>query len=144
MLVTFQNKLHETTCRTIYNLSFFCIFLCSSHTFDQSHSLMEADCAHKLSGHPLYGTTEFETGMFRQQVRKTPFYKQYLHYKFLKLYELLMFLEYLVKLRYLDIIKMRKQNLPHFLNFFIITLGVLIFAGTFFREFRVFCQFSRN
>ena len=28
----------------------FNIFLCSSCTFDQSHSLMEADCAHKHPG----------------------------------------------------------------------------------------------
>ena len=95
MLVTLQNKLYETTCRTIYTratLHFLCIFLCSSGTFDQSHSLMEADCAHKLLGRPLCSTTECETGLFRQQACKTPFYKHYLHYKFLILYELLMFL----------------------------------------------------
>ena len=34
---------------------------------------MEADCAHKLSGRCLCGTTECETGLFRQQARKTPF-----------------------------------------------------------------------
>ena len=28
---------------------------------------MEADCAHKLPGRPLCGTTECETGLFRQQ-----------------------------------------------------------------------------
>ena len=86
MLVTFQNKLHETTGRTIYTratLHFLCIFLCSSRTFDQSHTLMEADCAHKLPGRPLCGTTECETGLFRQQARKTPFYK-HLHYKFVE------------------------------------------------------------
>ena len=91
MLVTFQNKLHETTGRTIYaraTLHFLCIFLCSSRMFDQSHSLIEADCAHKLPGHSLCGTTECETGLFRQQARKTPCYKHYLHYKSLKLYEL--------------------------------------------------------
>ena len=51
MLVTFQNKLHETTGHTISTLAtlhFPCIFLCSSRTFDQSHILMEADCAHEL------------------------------------------------------------------------------------------------
>ena len=104
MLVTFQNRLHETTGHTIYTratLHFRCIFLCSSRTFDQSHSLMEADCAHKLPGRPLCGTTECETGLFRQQARKTPFYKHYLHYKFLKLSELLMFLEFLVTFRIL-------------------------------------------
>ena len=63
---------------------------------------MEADCAHKLPGRPLCCTTECETGLFRQQARKTPFYKHYLHYKFLKLYELLMFLEFLVTFRYLE------------------------------------------
>ena len=94
MLVTFQNKLHETTGRTIYTratLHFLCIFLCSSRRFNQSHSLMEADYAPKLPGRPLCGTTECETGLFRQQACKTPFHKHYLHYKFLKLYELLMF-----------------------------------------------------
>ena len=93
MLVTFQNKLHETTGRTIYTratLHFFCIFLCSSRTFDQSHSLMEADCAYKLPGRRLCGT-QCDRGRFRQQARKTPFYKHYLHYKFLELYELLLF-----------------------------------------------------
>ena len=84
MLVTFQNKLHETTSRTQATLHFLCIFLCSSRTFDQSHSLMEADCVHKLPGRPLCGTTECETGLFRQQARKTPFYK-HLHYKFVEL-----------------------------------------------------------
>ena len=63
---------------------------------------MEADCANKLSGRPLSGTTEYKTGLFCQQVRKTPFYKHYLYYKFLKLYELLMFLEFLVTFRYLE------------------------------------------
>ena len=63
---------------------------------------MEADCAHKLPGRPLCGTTECETGLFRQEVRKTPFYKHYIHYKFLTLYELLMFLEYFVTFRYLE------------------------------------------
>ena len=77
MLVTFQNKLHETTGRTIYTratLHFLCIFLCSSHTFNQSHSLMEADYAHKFPGRSLCTTTESETGLFLQQARKTPFY----------------------------------------------------------------------
>ena len=76
MLVTFQNKLHETTGGTIYTratLHFLCIFLCSSCTFYQPHSLMEADCAHKLPGRPLCGTTECETGLFRQQARKLHF-----------------------------------------------------------------------
>ena len=52
----FQNKLHQTTSRTIYTratLHFLCIFLCSSRTFDQSHSLMEVHCANKLPGPPL-------------------------------------------------------------------------------------------
>ena len=62
---------------------------------------MEADCAHKLPGRPLCGTTECETGPFRQQARKTPFYK-HIHYKFLKPYELLMLLEVLVRFRYLE------------------------------------------
>ena len=83
-------------------LTSFVIFLCSSRKFDQSHSSMEADCALKLPGCPLCGTTECETGLFRQQARKIPFYKHYLHYKFLKLYELLMFLEFLVTFRYLE------------------------------------------
>ena len=51
MLVTFQNKLHETTGHIIYTratLHFLCICLCRSRTFDQSHSLMEADCAHNF------------------------------------------------------------------------------------------------
>ena len=103
MLVIFQKKLHEATGRTIYTratLHFLCIFLCSSGTFDQSHSLMEADCAHKLPGGRLCGTTECETGLFCQQTRKTPFYKHYLPYKFLKLYELLMFLDFLMTFRY--------------------------------------------
>ena len=76
MLVTFQNKLHETTGCTIYTqatLHFLCIFLCSSCTFDQSHSLMEADLVHKLPVRPLCGTTECETGLFRQQARKKIF-----------------------------------------------------------------------
>ena len=55
---------------------------------------MEADCAHKLPGGRLCSTTECETGLFCQQTRKTPFYKHYLPYKFLKLYELLMFLDF--------------------------------------------------
>ena len=59
---------------------------------------MAADFAPKLLGRPLCGTTECETGLFRQQAHKTPFYKHYLQYKFLKLYELLMFLEFLVML----------------------------------------------
>ena len=70
MLDAFQKKLPEITGPTIYTratLHFPCIFLYSSHTFDQSHSLMEADCAHKLPGRPLCGTTECETGLFRQQ-----------------------------------------------------------------------------
>ena len=58
---------------------------------------MEVDCAHKLCG-----TTEYGTGLFRQQARKTPFYKHYFHYKLSKLYELLMFLEILVTFRYLE------------------------------------------
>ena len=73
MSVTFQNKLHESTGRTIYTratLHFLCIFLCSSRTFNQSHSLTEADSAHKLPVRPLCGTTECETGVFRQQARK--------------------------------------------------------------------------
>ena len=61
---------------------------------------MEADCAQKFPGCPLCSTAECETGLFGQQDRKTPFYKHYLHYKFLKLYELLMFLEFLVTFRY--------------------------------------------
>ena len=104
MLVTFQNKLHETTGPTMYTqatLHFLCIFLCSSCTFDQSHSLVEAGCAHKLPGCSLCGTTECETGLFCQQARKTPFYK-HLHYKFVKLYEFWMFLEFLVTYRYLE------------------------------------------
>ena len=104
MLVTLQNKLHEITGCTIYTratLHFLCIFLSSSRTFDQSHSLMEADCAHKLPSRPLCGTTECETCLFRQQARKTTLYKHYLHYKFLKFYELLMLLEFLVTFRYL-------------------------------------------
>ena len=40
---------------------------------------MEADCAHKLPVRPLCSTSECETGLFRQQARKTPFYKHYLH-----------------------------------------------------------------
>ena len=105
MLASFQNKLHETTGRTIYTraaLHFLCIYLCSSRTFDQSHSLMEADCAHKLLGRPLCGTTECETGPFRQQARKTLSCKHYLHFKFLKRYELLTFVEFLVKFRYVE------------------------------------------
>ena len=50
---------------------------------------MEADCAHKLPCRPLSCTTECETGPFRQQARKTRFYI-HIHYKFLKLNELLM------------------------------------------------------
>ena len=63
---------------------------------------MEADCAYKIPRRPLCGTTECKTGLFRQKARKTPFYKHYLHYKFLKLYELLMFLDFLVTFRYLE------------------------------------------
>ena len=99
MLVTFQTKLHETTGCTIYTcatIHFISIFLCNSSTLDQSNSLMAADCGHKLPGRLLYGTTESETALFRQQARKTPFYKDYLHYKFLKLYEVLMILQFLV------------------------------------------------
>ena len=58
MLVTFQNKLHETTGRTIYTratLHFLCIFFCSSCTFDQPHSLMEADCAHRFNVLGIFG-----------------------------------------------------------------------------------------
>ena len=76
MLATFQSKFHETTGRTIYTRAtfhFLCIFLCGSRTFDQSHSLMEADRAHKLLGRPLCGSTERETSLFCQQARKTPF-----------------------------------------------------------------------
>ena len=76
MLVTFQNKLHETTGRTIYNratLHFLCIFLSSSRTCDQSHSLMEADCAHKRPGRPFCGTTECETGLFVSKLVKLYF-----------------------------------------------------------------------
>ena len=62
---------------------------------------MEADCAHKLPGRPLCGTAECETGLFCQEARKTPFYK-HLYYKFLKLYELSMFLKLLVTFRYLE------------------------------------------
>ena len=107
MLVIFQKKLHETAGPTIYTratLHFLCIFLCSSCTFDQSHSLMEADCAHKLPGRRLCGTTECETGLFCHQTRKTPSYKYYLHYKFLKLYELLMFLDFLMTFRHLEVL----------------------------------------
>ena len=89
MFVTFQNKLHETSGCRIYTratLHFLCIFLCSSRTFDQSHDLMEADCAHKLPGLPVCCTTECEMGLFRQQAHKTPFYKHYLHYKFLSIF----------------------------------------------------------
>ena len=63
---------------------------------------MKADCAPKLTGRPLCGTTECETGLFRQQARKTPFYK-HLHYKVLKLSELLMFLEFLMTFRFLSL-----------------------------------------
>ena len=76
------------------------VFFFAVGTFDQSHSLMEADCAHKLPGGRLCSTTECETGLFCQQTRKTPFYKHYLPYKFLKLYELLMFLDFLMTFRY--------------------------------------------
>ena len=68
MLVTFQNRLHETTGRTIYTqatLHSLCIIPCSSRKSDQSHSLMEADCAHKLPGRFLCITTECETGLLR-------------------------------------------------------------------------------
>ena len=102
MFVAFQNKLHVITSRTMYTqaaLHFLCIFLCSSRTFDQSNSLMEVDCARKHQNRPLCGTTECETGLFHQQACKTTFYKHYLHYKFLKLYESLMFLEFLVAFR---------------------------------------------
>ena len=61
MLGTFQNKLHETTGRTIYTratIHVLRIFLCSSRTFHQSHGLMETDCANKLLGRPLCDTTE--------------------------------------------------------------------------------------
>ena len=99
--------LHETSGHTIYSratLHFLCIFLCSSRTFDQSHSLMEAECTHKLPGCPLCGTTECETGLFCQQACKTLFYKHYLHYKFLQIYELLIFLEFLVTFLYLEVL----------------------------------------
>ena len=52
MLVTFQNKHHETIGCTIYTratLHFLWIFLCSDRKFDQSHSSMKVDCAHKLA-----------------------------------------------------------------------------------------------
>ena len=97
MLVTFQKKLHETTGRIIcirVTLHFRFIFLCSIRMIDLSHSSMEADCAYKFSGRPLCGITECETSLFHQQACKTPFYKHYLHCKFLKLFELLMFLEF--------------------------------------------------
>ena len=97
MLLTFQNKFHETTGGKIYTwttLHLICISLCTSRTFDHPDSLMEAHCAHKHLGRSLCGTTECETSLFREQVHKTPFYKLYLHYKFLKLYVLLMFLEF--------------------------------------------------
>ena len=64
---------------------------------------MEADCAHKLPGRPLSCTTECETGPFRQQARKTRFYI-HIHYKFLKLNELLMLYEFLVTFRYLEVL----------------------------------------
>ena len=82
MLVTFQNKLYETTGLTIYirgTLHFLYIFLCSSRSSDHSHRSMKADCASKLPGRPLCGTTECEAGLPRHQARKTPFYKHYLH-----------------------------------------------------------------
>ena len=44
-------------------LSFVFFFAVASRTFDQSHNLMEADCAHKLPGRPLCGTVECETGV---------------------------------------------------------------------------------
>ena len=105
MLVTFQKKLHETTGRIIcirVTLHFRFIFLCSIRMIDLSHSSMEADCAYKFSGRPLCGITECETSLFHQQACKTPFYKHYLHCKFLKLFELLMFLEFLVTFQYLE------------------------------------------
>ena len=63
---------------------------------------MEADYAYKLPGHPPCGATECEMGLFRQQARKIQFYKHYLYYKFLKLFELLMFLGFLVEFQYLE------------------------------------------
>ena len=59
---------------------------------------MKADCAHILLSRPLCGTTECKTGLVCQQAHKTQFYKHYPHYKFLKLYELIMFLELLLML----------------------------------------------
>ena len=34
---------------------------------------MKVDCAHKLPGRPLWGTTDCEASLFRQQARKTQF-----------------------------------------------------------------------
>ena len=51
----------------------FVSFFCSSRTFDQSHSLIKDDCAHKLPGRPLCGANECETGLFGQQARNTLF-----------------------------------------------------------------------
>ena len=99
MLVTFQNNLHETTSWRIYTratLHFLCIFLCSSHTFNQRHDLVKANCAHKLPGLPLGSTNECEMGLFCWQDHKSPFDKHYLHYNFLKLYKLLIFLEFFI------------------------------------------------
>ena len=70
--------------------------------FDQFHSLMEADYAYKLPGRPLCGPIECETSLFHQQARKIPFYKDYLYFKFLKLFELLMFLGFLVAFQFLE------------------------------------------
>ena len=99
MLVTFQNKLHETTSCRIYTrttLHFLCIFLCSSRMFNQRHDLMKANCAHKLPGLPNGSTNECEMGLFCWQAHKSPFDKHYLHDNFLKLYKLLIFLEFFI------------------------------------------------
>ena len=131
MLVTFQNKLQEATGHIIYiwaTLHFFCIFLCSSCSFDQSHSLMEADCAHKIPGRPLCGTTECEMGLFHQQACKTPFYKHYFHYKVLRLHELFMFSNFLVTFRYLKALTwfgFWPSKAKNCINYFVCILSII-------------------
>ena len=62
-------------------ISFVSFFVVAAHLIN--FSVMEADCTHKLLRRPLCSTTECETGLFRQQAHKTPFYKHFVHYTFL-------------------------------------------------------------
>ena len=67
-------------------------------------SLMEADCAHKLLGRLFVEPLNLKRVCFVSKLVKLHFTSIIFYYKFLKLYEFLMFSEFWVVFRYLEVL----------------------------------------